>query len=140
MGFGLNFDLDGLAQKLEVLPEMLLEEQGNALRAEGQRILQEGRAETPVDVSDHPRRRPGALRDSGHVTDPLVHDQTISVTVVVGDKEVWYARFVHNREAKHTVGQAHFLTEAGQAAEPRVTEALSRAAAAAVEKAGLKSG
>ncbi len=75
-----------------------------AMYQEAEVIMAEAKSLTPVDT--------GALRASGHVNEPDVSENEVTVTMGFGGPAVDYAIYVHeNLAAFHDDGQAKFLEQ-----------------------------
>lgn len=87
---------------LKNLPDGYQHQLAAALYQEGEALIAEAKAETPVDT--------GALRASGHVLAPEIAGDKVTVRAGFGGPAAPYAVFVHeNLEAHHNVGNAKYL-------------------------------
>lgn len=110
-----------MAQVLKQLSERAAPAMAKALTNEAERIMGEAKDLCPVDT--------GTLKASGHVQEPELIGERVSVTMGFGGAASDYAIIVHeDLSAYHPVGQAKFLEqplmEAAGSMESRIVESL----------------
>lgn len=103
----IDFNVVGAAEllaRIKAIAETAPVLVGRGMFVAGERIMEEAKAETPVDT--------GALRSSGHVDLPVVDGTDITVTLGFGGAAVDYAVYVHeDLSAKHDDGKAKYLED-----------------------------
>jgi len=93
---------EDVAKNLAELVRNVPEQVASALHAEAEIEMTEAKERTPVEF--------GVLKASGHVQDPVVDSDGVSVTLAFGGAASEYAIYVHERlDVHHPVGQAKFL-------------------------------
>lgn len=104
-----------LQAALERLARDVPQAVADALRAEAELEMTEAKERTPVDL--------GNLQGSGHVSEPVIAGNVISVELAFGGPAAPYAVHVHeNLEADHPVGRAKFLESTVMEAAPHMAE------------------
>jgi hypothetical protein len=95
--------VEKLISQLRALNQDIPGAVGRGLYRGGQKVMAISQERyVPVDT--------GALRSSGHVTEPAASPSGVSITLGYGGPAAGYAIFVHeNLNAKHTTGQAKYL-------------------------------
>ncbi len=92
---------------------------GEALLAEGHRVMDLSRPEVPVDR--------GWLRDSGQVTGPSARGNEVTVRLSYGDSRVDYEVPVHERlDVNHPHGKAKYLEDPLKESESGMGDRLAR--------------
>jgi hypothetical protein len=107
-----------LTKALSVFGELAKEMLGKALYREAEYIMSDAKQLCPVDT--------GNLRASGHVTQPEVTGESVSVVLGFGGPAVKYALPVHERlDVHHPNGQAKYLEQPMLAAAKNLESRLA---------------
>lgn len=125
--------IDQVIRNLGIAQDAIKDVVGEALRAEGESILEEAKMECPTQT--------GTLKDSGFVTGPVQEKEDVHVVCGFGTDNVvnplsgvptsQYAVPVHERlDVNHPVGKAKFLEDPARRAsgtlEGRVGDRVAR--------------
>ena len=113
--------LDKALAKLDKLPGRIERIIKSELFKEGEGIMAMSKeAFVPVDQ--------GPLRASGHVDDPVVKGDEVTVTLGYGNSAVEYAVFVHeDLNAFHPTGEAKYLETPFKMAVPGIKRRMAKA-------------
>ena len=111
--------LSEMQAKLRSLAQEMPQDVALALYQEAESEMTEAKARTPVDT--------GALKGSGHVRQPEIGLNGVSVKMGFGGPAVDYAVQVHeDLEAFHPTGQAKFLESVLQESAPHMAERIAK--------------
>lgn len=98
-----------------------------AFRAEGEAIMLRSKKDfVPVDQ--------GNLRSSGRVRDVSALNASPRITLTFGGSAAPYAVFVHERQARHTVGQWKYIEQPAMEAVQGMDTRIARRVRAALER------
>lgn len=140
----MNDPIKVVIDRLQGLVPAVAKHAAAELYVSAEEVMTSAKEETPVDT--------GNLRASGHVAEPVIEADTVSVTLGFGgpagagnqggetnSEDVGYAQFVHDDlSAHHPVGNAKFLESPLLAAVPQIKENVAGAIAKAKDELGLK--
>ena len=138
-------NLDKVTRLLQKIGEKVRDHIGTALYREAERIMTASKKQVPVDT--------GALRSTGHIREPEVSGNMVSVVLGYGGPagaglkprkgkrskrvidNVGYAVYVHEKlNAKHHVGGAKFLEKPMLEAQKGMDDRLAREIAAIIRE------
>lgn len=110
--------LESVLSRLRSVADRVPHVAAEALRAEAEIEMTEAKRRTPVDT--------GALRASGHVSDPEIDGKNISVSLGFGGPAADYAFYVHeDLDAFHPVGQAKYLESVLDESRPHLAKRVA---------------
>ncbi len=118
----INIRIEGTQEPLRALERYgagAIQKGAEALYAEAELIMTESKRECPVDT--------GALRDTGHVEQPEISGDQVTVQMGYGGPAAPYAVYVHeNLTAQHPVGKAKYLEDPVNEAKPTLPTKMAR--------------
>lgn len=108
-----------LQRFLRRAPEDFKRAAATALYQEAEPIMTESKQQTPVDT--------GALRSSGHIQQPVISGDQVTVEMGYGGPAASYAEIVHEKlDVHHPVGKAKYLEDPFNEAKPGLPGRIGR--------------